>query len=244
MYINAYIILMIFIGIFSNKNFCKQLYETEAEHYYKAIIPYETSDVDKVDLYSWVGNDEYDEHTHSFLINFEDDGYDDWLASVWIGNIEESSIDGVKDVICLWKSNFSREKYGNYLIGTLFVNGYVKDVYAPSVISANHSVYKHQATVDKYYPEFEEIDYEEYQSYKNTKNKFTDEEENVKSKDNGEWHEDIDGWRYFDNDLLIDVKGWYKIDGIWYYFYKENGVMASNTYIDGYYLDSNGKCIY
>ncbi len=36
------------------------------------------------------------------------------------------------------------------------------------------------------------------------------------------------------------VEGWYQIDGSWYYFYPGSGEMARDTWIDGFYIDSDG----
>ncbi|OPJ60515.1 glycoside hydrolase family 16 protein [Clostridium chromiireducens] len=52
-------------------------------------------------------------------------------------------------------------------------------------------------------------------------------------------------WYYFntsgDSGIVgIMKKGWQKIDGVWYYFYYGDGKMASNTIIDGYYVNYNG----
>ncbi|MCR5227094.1 MAG: DUF6273 domain-containing protein [Eubacterium sp.] len=49
----------------------------------------------------------------------------------------------------------------------------------------------------------------------------------------GWWVEDTTGW--------YPVACWQKIDGIWYYF-NAAGYMASNEYVDGYWLNSNGSC--
>ena len=57
----------------------------------------------------------------------------------------------------------------------------------------------------------------------------------------------IDGnWYYFNQSEDYNLANygkmlryWQFINGVWYYFY-DSGVMASNTYIDGYYIDSNG----
>lgn len=52
-------------------------------------------------------------------------------------------------------------------------------------------------------------------------------------------------WRkyfYFDQDGIMQT-GWKLIDGKWYYFYS-NGIMASNTTIDGYHLGSDGAWDY
>lgn len=38
-------------------------------------------------------------------------------------------------------------------------------------------------------------------------------------------------------------KGWQKIDGIWYYFYGGDGTMAHDTWINGYYVNSNGAWV-
>lgn len=55
---------------------------------------------------------------------------------------------------------------------------------------------------------------------------------------NGKWKNDINGWWYEDNGWY-PTNQWLKIDGYWYYF-KSDGYMASNEYIDGYWLGSDG----
>jgi hypothetical protein len=52
------------------------------------------------------------------------------------------------------------------------------------------------------------------------------------------WYKDDGCWYYTKADG-DDAIGWTQIDGKWYYFYK-NGAMASNTYIEGYYIDNSG----
>lgn len=42
---------------------------------------------------------------------------------------------------------------------------------------------------------------------------------------------------YKDN---VKAHGWNNIDGNWYYFYDMNGYMAHDTFVDGYYLNSDG----
>ncbi|MFW2488779.1 leucine-rich repeat protein [Clostridium chromiireducens] len=63
------------------------------------------------------------------------------------------------------------------------------------------------------------------------------------TKASAEWKQTSSGeWWYSDN-----YGGWYidweKIDGKYYYFYGENGLMARDTTIDGFYLDSSGAYI-
>lgn len=36
------------------------------------------------------------------------------------------------------------------------------------------------------------------------------------------------------------VYGWQQVNGIWYYLYYSNGYMAHDTFIDGYYVNSDG----
>ena len=48
-----------------------------------------------------------------------------------------------------------------------------------------------------------------------------------------------DGKTYYFGDDTIMVTGWQVINGKWYYFYY-NGVMAVNTYVGSYYVNSNG----
>lgn len=55
---------------------------------------------------------------------------------------------------------------------------------------------------------------------------------------NGTWKSDSVGWWYEDNGWY-PTDQWLKIDGYWYYF-KSNGYMASDEYIDGYWLGSDG----
>lgn len=52
----------------------------------------------------------------------------------------------------------------------------------------------------------------------------------------------IDSEWYYVNASGYRVTGWLKISGTWYYF-KEDGVMAAEETIDGYYLDKNGAWI-
>ena len=56
----------------------------------------------------------------------------------------------------------------------------------------------------------------------------------------GTWtqHED-DTWTYTDDDGE-SVTGWIEDDGKTYYF-DEDGVMAADTWVDNYYVNSEGK---
>lgn len=54
---------------------------------------------------------------------------------------------------------------------------------------------------------------------------------------NAEWKQDTTGWWYTEDNSY--TTGWRLIDGNWYYFYS-SGYMASNTIIDGYYLNYKG----
>lgn len=57
---------------------------------------------------------------------------------------------------------------------------------------------------------------------------------------NAEWKQNSTGRWYVEGNSY--ATGWRLIDGNWYYFYS-NGYMASNTKIDGYYLNSIGAWI-
>jgi hypothetical protein len=57
-----------------------------------------------------------------------------------------------------------------------------------------------------------------------------------------DWQQINDIWYYFGSNGKMKT-GWQKVDGI-YYFLKSSGVMASDEYIDGYYLDRNGAWTY
>ena len=58
----------------------------------------------------------------------------------------------------------------------------------------------------------------------------------------------LTGWQMIDGSwYYLDAKGkkqtgWQQVDGKWYYF-DENGVMASNTWVDGYYLSESGSSL-
>jgi len=54
-----------------------------------------------------------------------------------------------------------------------------------------------------------------------------------KSNSTGWWVEDKSGW--------WPANKWLKIDGNWYYF-NGSGYMATNTYVDGYWIGANGVC--
>lgn len=51
------------------------------------------------------------------------------------------------------------------------------------------------------------------------------------------WKKDTLGWWYTEGNSY--ATGWRLINGNWYYFYSD-GYMASDTIIDGYYLNSSG----
>ena len=53
------------------------------------------------------------------------------------------------------------------------------------------------------------------------------------------WIEDDDHVYHLDKDGL-KTTGWFKSKGAWYYF-DEDGVMASDTWIDNYYVNPDGK---
>lgn len=55
------------------------------------------------------------------------------------------------------------------------------------------------------------------------------------------WIEDGDHKYYLDEDGCRKT-GWYKTKGCWYYF-EENGVLASDTWVDNYYVNTEGKWI-
>ncbi len=61
-----------------------------------------------------------------------------------------------------------------------------------------------------------------------------DEGENVTG-----WIEDGEKTYYLDKEGH-KVTGWFKNKGCWYYF-DEEGVMAAETWIDNYYVNSDGK---
>lgn len=54
---------------------------------------------------------------------------------------------------------------------------------------------------------------------------------------NAAWKSDKNGWWYTEGSSY--ATGWRNIDNNWYYFYN-NGYMAHDTTIDGYYLNSAG----
>ena len=53
------------------------------------------------------------------------------------------------------------------------------------------------------------------------------------------WITDGDNQYYLDKDGH-KTTGWFKSKGCWYYF-DEDGIMASDTWIDNYYVNSEGK---
>lgn len=55
-----------------------------------------------------------------------------------------------------------------------------------------------------------------------------------------DWRQNSTGWWYTEGHSY--AKGWKSINGNWYYFYN-NGHMAKDTTIDGYYLNSSGAWI-
>lgn len=52
------------------------------------------------------------------------------------------------------------------------------------------------------------------------------------------WKNVRGSWYYLDESGIMKT-GWVNVNGYWYYLYS-SGKMASNTYVDGYYLGSDG----
>ena len=57
----------------------------------------------------------------------------------------------------------------------------------------------------------------------------------------GSWNSNGSGWWFSDESGWYAHSSWQKINGTWYYF-KADGYMATNTTIDGYYVDASGAC--
>ena len=57
----------------------------------------------------------------------------------------------------------------------------------------------------------------------------------------GSWHSDGNGWWYQDSTGWYPSNMWQKIDGCWYYF-ESTGYMATNKYVDDYWIGANGVC--
>lgn len=57
------------------------------------------------------------------------------------------------------------------------------------------------------------------------------------------WVCDSNGWWYDNGDGTYPSSCWKQIDGVYYYF-KDNGYMAANEYIDGYWLNADGSWTY
>ena len=52
-----------------------------------------------------------------------------------------------------------------------------------------------------------------------------------------------DGNYYYLNDAGIRAEGWLQVNGSWYYFYPGTGIMAANTFVDGFWINENGVWI-
>ena len=59
---------------------------------------------------------------------------------------------------------------------------------------------------------------------------------------NAHWDHDDIGWWYTDSSGWYPVSQWLKIDGSYYYF-KSNGYLATDEYIDGSYVGTDGAWI-
>ena len=57
----------------------------------------------------------------------------------------------------------------------------------------------------------------------------------------GSWRSSSGGWWFGDTAGWYAYSQWLKIDGYWYYF-DGSGYMVTNTYIDGYWIGSDGVC--
>ena len=65
---------------------------------------------------------------------------------------------------------------------------------------------------------------------------------NVQASNTGYWTRfGTNNWYYIDSNQNF-VVGWKQIDGKWYYFDKDNG-MVTNTVVDGYKIGSDGVWI-
>lgn len=53
---------------------------------------------------------------------------------------------------------------------------------------------------------------------------------------------DDDGDKYFLDEDGVKKTGWYKTKGCWYYF-DEDGILESETWVDNYYVNAEGKWI-
>ena len=49
-----------------------------------------------------------------------------------------------------------------------------------------------------------------------------------------------DGAYYYLNEEGVRAEGWLEVGGSWYYFYPGTGIMAVNTYVDGFRINENG----
>lgn len=58
----------------------------------------------------------------------------------------------------------------------------------------------------------------------------------------GEWQQGETGYKYQNDDGSFPASTWQLIDGQWYYFHND-GIMAYDTWIDDYYLGSNGAML-
>ena len=54
------------------------------------------------------------------------------------------------------------------------------------------------------------------------------------------WLVSADGKKYYLGNNGVMLTGWNNIDGRWYYFYPNQGHLATNTRIDTFYVDANG----
>ena len=59
----------------------------------------------------------------------------------------------------------------------------------------------------------------------------------------GSWYSDSTGYWFMDTSGWYPVSSWQLIDGYWYYF-NASGYMASNEWVDGYWLNADGSCTY
>ena len=49
-------------------------------------------------------------------------------------------------------------------------------------------------------------------------------------------------WYYLDASGAR-VTGWLDLNGTWYYLYPSSGIMAANTWVDGYYVNADGAWV-
>ena len=250
------VLALVFITILDKKVFAVQT----GDHYYKAVVPFIAKELKgkEISLYQFIGvdvwsnNDYENRYDPGLIVQIEDYSLP---QPALVGDIEDTNDSNIKNVICVWRSEYDYDtyssKYGEKAYAYYYISkmrGGINYSLERAVISANHDDYNqfpHRKAVlpqDSAY--YEEISQEEYNRYIYKTNSASINTKRSKSSYDNDIDEDLE---FILNEQLkqYKIQGWhYDKDG-WRYFDKNTGKALSGWQkIDGaWYYFMPGSCV-